>query len=229
MRGPPRVTGGGDQPHVGRIDLLNARNAHRPEQPERRQALPERRADAVAGIGQHRAEAHAGLQQPLEFLQRDLRLRARRPERLGHAGALQALRILDPGVGQKQPQDDRDRHLIPGQRQRDQRLAVGVLAQSAGILRADADRMRALLGQRRVVDHQDGVGPADEPVGLGQEFGFQRRLVPRADRHEVVQLIVVGRSHPSRHRLQALALAGADQPGHIERAHAPARRVTQRC
>ena len=89
--------------------------------------------------------------------------------------------------------------------------------------------MRALLGQGRVVDHQDGVRPADKPVGLGQEFGFQRRLVPGADRHEVMQLIVVGRSHPGGHRLQALALAGADQTGHIERAHAPAGRMTKRC
>jgi hypothetical protein len=94
-------------------------------------------------------------------------------------------------------------------------------------LRADAHRMRALLGKRRVIDHQDGVGPADEPVGLGQEFGFQRRLIPRANRHEVMQLIVVGRRHPSGHRLQALALTRADQPGHIERAHAPTGRVMQ--
>ena len=89
--------------------------------------------------------------------------------------------------------------------------------------------MRALLGQRRVVDHQDGVRPADQPIGLGQEFGVQRRLIPRADGHEVVQLIVVGGRHPSGDGLQALAFAGADQPGHIERAHAPASRMTKGC
>jgi hypothetical protein len=42
-----------------------------------------------------------------------------------------------------------------------------------------------------------------------------------------MQLIVVGRRNPSGHRLQALALAGTDQTGHIERAHAPTRRMTQ--
>ena len=70
--------------------------------------------------------------------------------------------------------------------------------------------MRAFLGQRGVINDQDGLGPADEPAGLGQEFGFERCLVPRTDRHKVVQLIVVGRSHPSGHRLQALALAGSN-------------------
>jgi hypothetical protein len=84
-----------------------------------------------------------------------------------------------------------------------------------------------LSWERRVINDQDGLGPADEPVGLGQEFGFERGLVPRADRHEVMQLIVVGRSHPSGHRLQALALTGSNQPGPIKRAHAPARRMTE--
>ena len=87
--------------------------------------------------------------------------------------------------------------------------------------------MGALLEQRRVVDHQDRVGPAHEPVGLSQEFGLERRLVPGPDRHEVMQLIVVGGRHPSRHRLQALAVPRPDQASHIERTHAPACRVTK--
>ena len=87
--------------------------------------------------------------------------------------------------------------------------------------------MHALLGKRGVVDHQDGAWPAHESVGLGQEFGLERCLVPRADRHEVVQLVVISRCQSGRDGLEALALAGADQPGHIKRAHAPTRRVTQ--
>jgi hypothetical protein len=88
--------------------------------------------------------------------------------------------------------------------------------------------VRAFLEQRRVVDHQDGVRPADQPVGLGQEFGLERRLVPGADGHEVVQLVIVGRRHPGGDRLQALALARPDQPGDIERAHAPPGRMMKR-
>jgi hypothetical protein len=41
--------------------------------------------------------------------------------------------------------------------------------------------MRAFLGQRRVVDHQDSVRPADEPIGLNQEFGLEGRLIQRSD------------------------------------------------
>ena len=95
-------------------------------------------------------------------------------------------------------------------------------------MRGHADRLRALLGQSGIIDHQDGVRPADKLVGLGEEFSFQRRLVPRTHRHEVMQLVIVGRSHAGGHWLQALALTGADQPGHIEWAHAPAGRVTKR-
>ena len=87
--------------------------------------------------------------------------------------------------------------------------------------------MGALLEQRRVVDHQDRIGPAHEPIGLSQEFGLERRLVPGPHGHEVMQLIVVGGRHPSRHRLQALAVPRPDQASHIERTHAPACRVTK--
>jgi hypothetical protein len=88
--------------------------------------------------------------------------------------------------------------------------------------------MRAFLEQGRVIDHQHSPRSADKPVGLGQEFGLERRLVPGADGHEVMQLIVVGRRHPGGHRLQAFALARADQPSDVERAHAPTGRMTKR-
>ena len=88
--------------------------------------------------------------------------------------------------------------------------------------------MRAFLEQRRVVDHQDGVRPADQPVRLDQEFGLKRRLVPGADGHEVMQLIIVGGRHPGGHRLQALALTRPDQARHIERAHASPSRMMKR-
>jgi hypothetical protein len=63
---------------------------------------------------------------------------------------------------------------------------------------------------------------------VGQEFGLERRLVLGADRHEVVQLIVVSRRDPSSDRLKALALARANQASHIEWAHAPAGRMAKR-
>jgi hypothetical protein len=163
----------------------------------------------------------------LEFLQRHLWLRSSHPEGLGHPCAVETLRVVDPGVRQKQPQTDRDRHLMSSQGERDQDLAIGVLAHSPGILWANPDRMRAFLQQCGVVDDQNSIRATHELVGLGQEFGFQRRLVPGADRHKVMQLIIIGRSHPGGHRLQALALAGANQSRHIKRTHALACWVMQ--
>ena len=71
-------------------------------------------------------------------------------------------------------------------------------------------------------------GPPHEPVGLSQEFGLERRLVPQADRHEVMQLVESAGATRSGHRLQALAVPRPDQASHIERTHAPACRVTKR-
>ena len=70
---------------------------------------------------------------------------------------------------------------MPGKGEGDEGLAVGVLPQSRSVLRAHPDRTRALLGQRRVVDHEIGVTPAYERVGLGQELGFEAAASQAAD------------------------------------------------
>jgi hypothetical protein len=80
----------------------------------------------------------AGRSDPVEFSQGDLRLRTGRLEGLGHTGALQALRVARPGLGQEQAQADGHRDLAPGQRQRHERLAIGILAQSGGVLGGNA-------------------------------------------------------------------------------------------
>ncbi len=51
--------------------------------------------------------------------------------------------------------------------------------------------------------------------------------MPDPGRNEVVQLITVRSRKPLRHRLNALAIAGTDQPRYVERAHLPPRLVTQ--
>ena len=76
------------------------------------------------------------------------------------------------------------------QGERDQRLAIGVFAQCGRVLRRHPDRGRPLLGQGRVVDHEIGVRPAREAVGLGQEFSLERGSVPAPGRDEVVQAVV---------------------------------------
>ena len=90
-----------------------------------------------------------------------------------------------------------------------------------------ADRVRALLGQRRVIDDQHGLWPAEKVIGFGEEFALERGRVPQAIADEMMQLVIVGRGHAGGDRLDALALARPDQARDIEGAHAPARLVTQ--
>src|SRR5438874_1760161 len=59
------------------------------------------------------------------------------------------------------------------------------------------------------------------------QLGFHRRRIPDPGGNEVVQLIIFTERKPPRHRLNALAIARADQPRYIERTHLPPRLVTQ--
>src|SRR5258707_14189771 len=87
--------------------------------------------------------------------------------------------------------------------------------------------MRAFLGYRSVVDPHHGIPAPDEPIRLDKQSGLHRRCIPDPSRNEVVQLIVVTKRKPLRHRLNALAIAGTDQPRHVEWTHLSPRLVTQ--
>ena len=87
--------------------------------------------------------------------------------------------------------------------------------------------MRALLGNRGVVDHQHGIAAADEPIRLDKQFCLHWRRIPDPVGNEVVQLIVFAKRKPLGHRLNALAIARTDQPRHVERTHLSPRLVTQ--
>lgn len=120
----------------------------------------------MAGVGEHGAEADAGRANPAKLLKRQIGLGQGLPPALGHAHRVAAGRVVDPLLGQEQAQHDQDRHLIPGQGERDENPAVGALAEAAAVLACQLDRMRALLGQGGVVDRQHGVRLAKELVGL---------------------------------------------------------------
>ena len=77
--------------------------------------------------------------------------------------------------------------------------------------------MRTLLGYRGVVDHQNGIAAADQPIRLNQQFCLYGRRIPDPGCNEMVQLIIVAKRKPLRHRLNALAIARADQPRDVER------------
>ena len=62
-----------------------------------------------------------------------------------------------------------DRYLAPGQGERDEHLAIRVLAENGGVLRGDFGRAGTLLRQSGVVDDQECIAPTDEPVGFPRE------------------------------------------------------------
>ena len=216
-----------DQLHIDRVHLEVTRNTDRPGKLASRKLLTERRAHPITGIRQHAAEAHTGRDHTIDLRQGDLRLRPCRSIFGRNARSLQPCPITRPTLGKEKTQRHHHRHFAARQRQRHQRLAVGGLAQRRSILRSDTDRMLALLRHRGVVDHQHGIAAADEPVRLNKQFCLQRRRIPDARSNEMVQLIIIARRKPLRHRLNALAIAGTDQPRHVKRTHLPPRLVTQ--
>ena len=125
------------------------------------------------------------------------------------------------------PQRQHDRNFASRKRQRHQRLAIGGLAKRRSILRSHTDRVLALLRQRGVVDHQHGIAATDEPICLNKQFCFHWRRIPDPARNEVVQLIIFPKRKTLRHRLNAFAIARADQPRYVERAHLPPSFMTQ--
>ena len=141
----------------------------------------------------------------------------------GHAGLCHPLGVAGPTVGKEQAQADHDGNLVPRQRQRYQRLAVGGLAKRRGVLGRHADRMRPLLRQSSVVHHEHRIGAANQLVRLDSEFLLQRSLTPDRARNEVMQLVVVARRQTRRHRLHALSVPWPDQAFHIKREHPSAR------
>jgi hypothetical protein len=56
-----------------------------------------------------------------------------------------------------------------------------------------------LFDQGGVVDHQHGVGPADEPVGRSDQLVLERRRGPGRARQEVMQLLDIAGRDPSGH------------------------------
>src|SRR6476620_2835589 len=227
---PTGAAASGNRPghlHVGSIDLEVPRNADRPGQLASRQPPAERRAHPITGIRQHAAKAYTRRNDAIEFRQGHLRLRPCHSIFSRNARSLQSCAVARPTLRKEQPQRQHDRHLAARQRQRHQGLAVGGLAQRRSVLRRNPHRMRALLGYRSVVDHQNRIAAANKPIRLNQQFGLYWSRVPHPGGNEVVQLIVVTNSKPLRHRLNALAIARADQTRYVKRTHPPPRLVPQ--
>src|SRR5687768_11978176 len=90
----------------------------------------------------------------IEQLYRYLVLCLRTPTRLWHPRFIQARRVIDPTLWQEEPHCERivarRRRIVNG----DSHLAVRSLAKTATILRLNADRVRSLLEEARVVEDE---------------------------------------------------------------------------
>ena len=167
---------GKDQGDIGRIDVLTPRQPHGPQQAALAQGLTEHSAGAVPGIGQHAAKAGTGGDHAVDLLEGDLRLCRRDLAVLGNARPVHPLGIGRPGLGQKKAQAHHHRHLARCQCHRDQRLAVGRLAERGSVLRSDPDRMLPLLRQRGVVDDEKTALVPDQTISLLQQGRLERAL-----------------------------------------------------
>ena len=91
----------------------------------------------------------------------------------GRLGYCTARFVLHPVLREVQPQGNRYPHLPLLHGQRDEHQAIGLLAEYAAVLVLDANRVLALLGQRRVVHNQYGVLGAYQSVSRLAQHLFQ--------------------------------------------------------
>ena len=110
----------------------------------------------------------------------------------------------------------------------DEVIRAGRLSGRAGVLPRDAHRAGALLQECGVVDDQHRIRPADHLLRLLGEHALERLGAPATRADEVVDLRVVVGGHAGGQRLDALAVAGTEQPAHVDRTPRPPARVAQR-
>lgn len=91
----------------------------------------------------------------------------------------------------------------------------------------DTNRGLPLLRERRVINDLPGLATANQGIRLSPQRRLQRRAVPKPRTDEMVEPVIAERFGACRHRLDALAIAGANQAGDVGRAHPSPRLVAQ--
>src|SRR6202162_4028404 len=102
----------------------------------------------------------------------------------------------------------------------------------------ESDSWRSCLAQKRIAQRRrPSACPSSAPpyrrLPTPHRMRWETRLLlkwPRvqaASRNKMMQLIIIARRKPLRHWLNALAIAGSDQPCHIKRTHSPPRFMAQ--
>jgi hypothetical protein len=133
-----------------------------------------------------------------------------------HPGMQTALTIARPLLGQVEVAGDRHAGRLGGQRQADQRLAVGRRADQTRILDGDPNRMLAALEQGRVIDDPvlNGAAllhhrhdPTEHPLSHGA-------VLPTGFADEMLDRLVPARDVPALQTLGSMLLRspGSNSP-----------------
>ena len=156
--------------------------------------MTERRARSVSRVRQHTAEANTACDHAIDLSQRDL---------------LAWTVPRDARLERRRASDVPDRSSTSGRKRRSATIIgtsprasvsdtnvwqFAVLPRVGCILRSYTNRAIALLRHRCIVDDQHCIFATDEPVGLNEQFCFQRRRVPDAISDEMMQLVIVARA-----------------------------------
>lgn len=146
---------------------------------------------AVVGVGDHAGMPDPVGTGPVEQRQGDPGL-GREGHVLGDLGLAAAFRVVGPALVQGQPRGDRPGDGAFGVVAVDGDLAIGGLAQGAGILAGDADGAPALLGEAGVVEDQHAValgGQGEHPLA---PLAVEVLLVPDHGRQQALEALLGG-------------------------------------
>lgn len=177
-----------DKFDIGRVDLEVACNARRPGEVPCPPSPAEGRADAAAGVPPTRRRSATP-----EAIGRSISAgtisglvrKGRRPPGTPTPASRAGSEVHASGsliAARSRARSHKHRHLGAWERRRDERPAVGVLAERRRMLRGDACRSRALLRQRGVIDDERRVPPA-RPAAPCSSSRQARSGQPRARGH----------------------------------------------
>ena len=134
---PPASGDREHEPDVARVDFLQLPGFDpAPLEAARIEPLTERRGKAKTCIRQHRCKPNVSGADAIDLGQRDLWLCTRCAPILGARGPCAIRSAASVSSPAKQAQADHYQDLVPRQRQRHQRLAIGGLAERRGVLRS---------------------------------------------------------------------------------------------
>jgi hypothetical protein len=146
---------------------------------------------AVVGVGDDAGVPHPVGVGSVQQRQGDLGL-GLEGDLLGHPGFLETLGVVSPALMQIQPGGDRPGDGPLGGVAGDGDLAVGRLAEGAGVLTGDADGAFALLGEAGVIEDQHAVTLGRQSEETFDPLAVQVLLIPGHGGQQALETLLGG-------------------------------------